>query len=267
MFLELGSRVMPGVPFTPREDRTIIANWGKILASAIAKKLGRNVRSIYNHAYRLGVGVKHDKKAIAKRKAKMVALHAKGYSGQEIADGVGLTRRTVQQHLTRMGLSANGRNERYRKRVAKRTKQQCRDAGVKNLAEVKALEVRKLASALGWPDHLSLRALQIVELLYVRGPMTRKQIAAAIGMRWMGSRKTFSNSRVPGGSYMAELLQAGLLVRLQSAITHKGKGNHEDVYMVGLEIEPCQIARSKSQLKRLKTQLNEKPERSQCKEN
>lgn len=258
---------MPGVPFTTREDRTIIANWGKIQASEIAKKLGRNVNSVYNRVYRLGIGEKHDKKAIAKRKVKIAALHAKGYSGQEIADGVGLGRRTVQNHLNRMGLSANGRNERYRKRVAKRTKQQCQEAGVKSLAGIKALEVRKLANGLGWPEHLSLRGLQIVDLLYVRGPMTRKQIAAAIGMRWKSSRKALSNSRVPGGSYMAELLRAGLLVRLESAITHKGKGNHEDVYMVGLEIEPCQIARNKSQLKRSKTQLKEKLEQSRCREN
>lgn len=253
--------------FTPKEDKVIVSNWGKMVAAKIAKKLGRNVQSVYNRVHRLGIGEKHDKKAIAKRKVKIAALHAKGYSGQEIADRVKLTRRTVQGHLARMGLEANGRNERYRKRVAKRTKQQCRDAGVKNLAEVKAMEVRKLAYALGWPDHLSLRGIQIVELLYVQGPMTRKQIAAAIGMRWKSSRKALSNSRVPGGSYMAELLQAGLLVRLENAITHKGKGNHEDVYMVGLEIEPCQIARNKSQLKRLKTQLNERQARSQCKEN
>ncbi len=199
----------------------------------------------------MGVSTKTDLALRQKRKAAIIRLHAKGWSDSEVADAIGIPRRAVGSYRERLNLPANGRNERYRKRVAENTKRQLKAAGVSSLAEIKALEVAKLAKALGWPEHLSLRSIQIAESLYQRGPMTRKQIANAIGIEWRGSRKTFSG-RMPGGSCLAELQRSGLVVRLQSAITHGGKGNHEDVYFLGLEIEPCQANRSKSQLRRLK---------------
>jgi hypothetical protein len=259
--------IMPGIPFTKAEDRAIIKRWGKDNAQSIADFIGRNRRSVYDRAYRLGVGEKRDQQAMEKRKAKIVQLHSKGWSDQEIADVIGIGRRCIAEHRVRMGLLPNGRNERYRKRVAATTKRQCKAAGVKSLAEIKAKEIKNLANSLGWPDSLPIRAIQIVETLYQRGPMTRRQLAEAIGMRWKGSRKTFSTNRVHGHSYLAALVHDGLVVRLKKAITHKGKGNHEDVYMLGLEVEPCQVNRSKSQLRRLKIPLPENPVRSQCKAN
>lgn len=257
---------MPGIKFTPKEDQIIADLWGKSQAQAIADQLGRDRKSVYARAFRLGVVQKRDPAVMEHRKKMIFKLHSKGYSSQEIADSIGLNGRSVRERLVRMGLVSNGRNERYRKRVAAKTKKQCKEAGVKNLAQLKANEIKKLALSLGWPEHLSIRSIQILEAFYKHGPMTRRTLAEAIGMKWKGSRKTFNTNRVHGHSYLAALVHEGLVVRLKKAITHKGKGNHEDVYMLGLEVEPCQINRSKYQFQRSKIQLQENQAPSQCKE-
>lgn len=243
---------MPGTQWKPSETKYVQRNYGKKSAQQIADHLRRSVRSVYQHATKCGAAGTYDKSQIARRDKKIKQLHAKGWSASEMESLVGIGRRTINARINQMGLTPNGRNERYRKRVAQKTREQCMAAGVASLGELRAKEMKRVAHRLGWPDHLALRSVQILETLYQQGPMTRKQIAKAIGMRWVGSRKTFSTKRVPGHSYLAELQRAGLVVRLESAITHKGKGNHQDLYMVALEVEPCQEARTRYQSQKSK---------------
>lgn len=218
-------------------------HYGSRTAGQIARHLGRSVGSVYQHANQIGVVKARDRDNESKEMETIRRLHAEGFNAAEIQAKTGVPSRTVNLRLNRMGLKPHGRHERYRKKAAKRAVAQCKAAGVKSLGELRSKEMKRVARGLGWPESLSLRAVQILETLYRCGPMTRKQIAEAIGMRWNGSRRTFSNSRVPGHSYLAELQRAGLVVRLESAITHKGKGNHQDLYLVALEVEPCQEAR------------------------
>lgn len=232
---------MPGIPWTPKDDAFLVRSYKRKPIAEIASRLRRTVSSVYQRANKLELNEKRNKAEIESRKSKIRKLIAKGLSDSEVASKLQMDRRALTEMRCRMGVKANGRSERYRQRVAKKTKDQCRKAGVKNLAEVRAKRFHEFVDSLGWPG-LSVRAAQIAEALYRLGPMTRKQICQAIGMPWRGSRKSLSTNRVPGGSYMAELQRAGIVVRLESAITHKGKGNHEDIYMIGLEVEPCKKA-------------------------
>lgn len=233
---------MPGKIWTAKEDIFLQKSYKRKRVSEIASRLGRSMSSVYQRSNKLGLNERRDHAEIARRKRRIRKLISQGLSDSEVATRLNMDRRALTEMRCRMGVSANGRSERYRKRVARRTKEQCRKAGVRNLAEIRKKRFEEFVTSLGWSG-VSVRAAQIAEALYRLGPMTRKQICLAVGMPWRGSRKSLSSNRVPGGSYMAELQRAGIVVRLDSAITHKGKGNHEDLYMIGLDVEPCKKAR------------------------
>jgi hypothetical protein len=226
-------------PWSQRELRYVQTHFGSEFAGDIAIRLKRTRSAVYQVARKLGLSEVRDAQRVERLKRKIEKLNSQGFRDSEIGDRLGIDRRRVCDLRRSLGLPAIGRNESYRRMVARTTKRQCELAGVKSLAELRSKEMKRIARNLGWPDSLSVRAVQILETLYRRGPMTRKQIALAIGMPWVGSRRTFKNNRVPGQSYTAELIRAGLVIRLESAICRPGKGNHEDVYMVGLGVEPC----------------------------
>jgi len=229
---------MPGYPWKASDDAFLRKHFGKLTAAEISKAINRSVSSIYQHAAALGLIQKRDP-VEQKRRRELVAKHTKqGLSDSEVAAIVGIERRTVGDIRTKLGIPANGRSERYRKRVAENTRIQCQKAGVNSLAEIKSQRVAGLARKYGWPEHLSLRSIQIAEVLYRRGPMTRKQIAEAVGLPWKG-RGTFKNRHVPRHSYMSELMLCGIVVKLDRAIKGKGKGKSHGLYMIALGVDPC----------------------------
>lgn len=230
-------------PWSDADLRYVAKHYRNKPVEEIAAKLNRSRGAVYQQAAKLGVITPIDRELQAKRERGIRRWHANGWSSREIGEKIGMHPRSVRDKMHALGLTPNGRNERYRKRVAATTRKQCKEAGVANLGELRSKEFKRLAKRLGWPDHLSLRAVQILETLYQQGPMTRRQIAKAIDVPWRGSRKSLGNPRVPGGSYLAELQRAGLVIRLESAITHKGSGNHQDLYLVALGVEPCQQTR------------------------
>jgi len=229
---------MAGRPWTQKDEATLSQSYKRKAIADLASHLSRTVAAIHQKANALGLNEKRDKAEIENRKAKIRKLIAQGLSDSEVAGRLKMKRRALSEMRCRMGVLANGRNERYRRRVAKKTKAQCKAAGVSSLAEVRAKRFDEFVADLGWPG-LSVRAAQIAESLYRLGPMTRKQICKAIGMPWKGTKKSLSAAYRPGGSYMAELQRAGIVVRLRAAITHKGSGRSEDLYMIGLDVEPC----------------------------
>lgn len=255
---------MAGKPWTDEDDAFMLANYSSMTAAELAEKLGRTPSAVFQRATRCGLAKVRDGKEIARRDEKITQLHAKGWSASEMQETVGIQTRSINKRLTVLGLKPHGRSERYKRRVAKVTQKQCEAAGVHNLGELRALQMKRVARNLGWPDHLSLRSVQILETLYQRGPMTRRQIADAIGVQWRGSRRTFSTRRAPGGSYMAELQRAGLVIRLKKAIKGKGKGRSHDLYMVALEVEPCREKREHYQSQKSSDRLTQTQQPSPC---
>jgi Putative ATPase subunit of terminase (gpP-like) len=226
-------------PWSTRDDKRLRRLYGRTPAAKIAKLMGRTISSVYQRANKIKLSNPLDFDAIRHRKDQAKKLYANGWSDAEVAAAVGISRRTMTDSRNRMGIPANGKNHpRFRARVAATTARQCAAAGVRNLGELRSKRFREFVASTGW-GNVSIRSAQIAEALYRLGPMTRRQICAAIGMQWRGSRKTFSTSRVPGGSYMAELQRAGYVVRLDAAVSKKGKGRCQDLYMIGLDVEPC----------------------------
>lgn len=228
---------MNGIPWTEKDDAFLTGAYKRTPTYDIASRLGRTVKAVHQRADKLGINEKRDEAEIKRRKAQIRQLIKQGWSDSEVASKLNMARRSLTNMRSSMGVPANGRSQRYRQQVSKKTIEQCKNAGVKNLGEIRAKRLKAFSTSLGWPG-LSVRAAQIAEALYRLGPMTRKQICQSIGMPWRG-KKSLSSNRSPGGSYTAELQRAGIVVRLAKAITHKGKGNHEDLYMIGLEVEPC----------------------------
>lgn len=224
--------------WTTEEIELVRSLYRKKTAQEIGVMVDRSAKSVHQIALKIGI-VERRKPGAHERRCDLIRkYHAKGWSDSEIARLIKIERRSVGKIRSKLGLIANDRNERYRKKVAKRTKDQCTKAGVRNLAEVRVLAYRSFARKLGWPEHLSPRAVQFAELMYQHGPLTRRQIATLSGLPWIGSRKSLA-SGTAGGSYLAELQRAGLVVRLPKAVTRKGRGNQESLYMLGMGVEPC----------------------------
>jgi hypothetical protein len=135
-----------------------------------------------------------------------------------------------------LGLPSNRGGERYRDRVRQKTREQLRKAGVESLANVRTKAFQDWAESCGWPRNLRPRHVEILNLLWEKGPQTRREIAAAIGMPWKGSRKSLV-SNDPEGSYLAHLMRRGLVVCLGRLVKGKGKGGSVCVYSLLLTVE------------------------------
>lgn len=253
---------MAGRKWTRDGENLLRDNYGKVPVKVLAKELGRTEKSVHMKARGLGLNTKRDMKAVRERERQVRKYHAKGWSDSEVAAATGIDRRLVTEIRSRLGLKAHGRSERYRKRVAENTRRQLKEAGAKSLAEIKWNRFRETQAPLGWPEGLSIRATQILDLLYYWGPMTRRQICEATGMPFKG-RHTFKSNRVPGQSYLTELQRSGLVVSLPRAVKRTGKGRSEGLYMVALGVEPCQREET-SQSVTSTDHLSEKPELHQC---
>jgi hypothetical protein len=162
--------------------------------------------------------------------------NAAGWTDSDIARATGVDRHYVSIVRGAMGLPCNKFSDRRRKQVAKKTRQQCADAGVSSLAEIRAMAFRNYAKRHGWPEDVRWRAVQILNALWTHGPMTRREIADRVGMPWKGSRKSLVSSH-PGGSYLAYLMARGLVVVIKRAVRRRGVGRSVDLYSLPLTID------------------------------
>jgi hypothetical protein len=212
---------------------------GKLKACEIGAQLGRTVRSIYQLWNKLNVCER-------RRDGRPLQLfilekHPLGWSDAEIAAAWTAANPTepacrewvMEVRRDKLKLPSNALSEHRRRKVAAKTREQVAAAGVNNLAEVRRLAYDKFASRHGWPADLRPRAVQIMDLLYQKGPHTRRQIADAIGMPWKGTRKSL-HSNDPEGSYLAHLMARGLVVVTKRAhkVHGQGTGKSCDVYAI-----------------------------------
>lgn len=204
-------------------------------AAEIARRLGRTTKAIHEAAKSRGLTKQSRSVTGDAFRAEVRRLNAEGYPDGEIAAVLGCERHTVSKHRRALGLPSMARGERYRRRVAERTRAQCEAAGVDSLGAIRALAFRDFAAGRGWPSDLPPRAVMILDALST-GPMTRRQIADAIGMPWKGSRLSLK-SNGPGGSYLAGLMRRGLVVPLGRLVTGRGKGRSVNLYSLALTAE------------------------------
>ena len=221
--------------FTDEQIEYVRAHYGRLTAAQIAQKIGRSASGVYQLAGRLGLSRKRPRLGDAFDR-KLKDLHGQGLTDTAIAARLGCERHTVGDHRGKLGLPANTHSAWQRRRVAARTREQLRRAGLPTLAALRAQAYRDRAAAAGWPDDLRPRAVQILNALWDRGPMTRRELAEAIGMPWKGSRKSLT-SNDPEGSYLAHLIKRGLVINLGRLRKASGRGHSTCVYSLPLWID------------------------------
>jgi len=150
--------------------------------------------------------------ATAAQLALIAELNAEGKTDVEIARLLGLNNYYVGiLRRKRLGLPvAAGVREAFRRAGST---QGVRGRGWAKI-QARRQALRREAAASGWPPGLLLHQTRILDALAMHGPMTRKEIADAIGIPWTTPAKMFSNACVPGGDCLCHLVKTGLVVRL-----------------------------------------------------
>jgi hypothetical protein len=230
-------------PWTDTDRLVVREHFRKVPASQIARQLGRTPSGVFQCARNMGLSIPQRFKA-PDMVAFIRARNAEGWSDAEIAAARGVDRHAVGHVRKSLGLPCNGKtSDRYRARVRAKTAEQLKAAGVPTLAALRCKVYRERSRAAGWPEDLRPRAVQMLSVLWERGPQTRRQLAEAIGMPWLGSRKSLV-SNDPGGSYLAYLIARGLVISLGrvGTVHGKGKGRSVQVYSLPLFLERGRVA-------------------------
>jgi hypothetical protein len=226
---------MNGRAWTDAEVEAVRSRYGEAKAPELARSLGRSARAVHLKARSLGLA---KAKAVVDGAflAELRRLNALGRCDTDVATALGAERHTVARHRKALGLPSHARGEVFRRRIAAAARRQCERAGVKSVGELRGEVWRAKARALGWPDDLRWPEVLILETLATRGPLSRPQLADAVGVRWNGSRRTFK-CKSPGGSYLAHLVRRGLIVRLGKVVRGKGKGHSVNLYSLAFTTE------------------------------
>lgn len=151
-------------------------------------------------------------------------LHAEGHTDSEIGRRMRVKRRNVGCLRVRLGLPQNTAAIKAAQRQAVRT--QFERLGIRHGGDLHRLGYQRFAIANGWPADTSPRGVQILNVLAARGPMTRHDLAVAIGATAHDDqRKLLSGTARQHGSYTAELLASGLIthIRRNSGVFRKGQ--------------------------------------------
>ena len=199
-------------PWTTGDIATLKNLFGEVPAKVIAEKLGRSLGATYQQMQRQGLRQYTHGCRIPGFEDFVLEKNAAGWSDQRIADHWGVSRDSISKCRRRLGLDSNKWNASHRAAIAKATKKQCREFGVKNLGEISAAVRQREAARHGWPAGLRVREAEILNYLEEHGPSTQRQIAEGIGMVWNGPSKTMSADR-PGGTWLAYLQRVGCVKR------------------------------------------------------
>lgn len=237
----------PGyVPWTAGELELLRRDYGRVPGAAIAAALGRNVWQIRAAGIRYGLSRKYHWNARGPEEieAALRARNAEGWADTEIARELGVDRHAVSGLRRRLGLPSRMYSERVRRAVAAGVARQCERLGIENMGKLRVKVHRDRARAAGWPEDLRWRAVQILNALWDHGPMTRRQLAEAIGMPWKeGVHEGNLTGNGRGGTYTAALMRRGLVVclgRVARATSFLGHPSTVAVYSLPLTIQRAQ---------------------------
>ena len=157
-------------------------------ASKIANSLGRPIGQVYAAAVRFGCTSRRKRIALSHYAKRIITLHADGMSCHDIAARLRLTHQTVSKWLGKIGLQPylkpGEHGQEGREKLRKLFLRTANRLGLDNLVQLRHERCRLEAAKRGWPYELNtLRELQVVELLFGNGPMTRNVLANRIGLK------------------------------------------------------------------------------------
>lgn len=226
--------------WTEREIEVVRAEWGRFTAAEIGAPLERSASQVYLLVRRLGLA---KRVRTSEERAELAQLirrrHAEGWSDSEIAREAGCSREWAGEVRLGLGLPSNKDNERHRRRVAQKTREQLATAGLSSLAELRLERWRAYARESGWPDDLGPRYVQILNLLHQHGPQTKRQLSDRMGLVWKGCRSSLT-SNDPSGSYLGYLTKRGLVVNLGRCVYNGRQGANTALYSLPLHVMPQQ---------------------------
>lgn len=187
--------------------------------------VGCRKTAVYARVKRLGLMVSTTWLTDEQIRMVLVELHAIGWTDAEIKrelerrHGVNVDRHRINALRRAQGLAHNAnRSEHSRNRVRFKTREQLDTAGLASLAELRSQELNKFKRSLGWPESLTLRAAQAMEIMYRRGaPVTRVELCQLMGIK--DRSRTAPKSNAPGGTVLAELQRAELIGVIRKAIS------------------------------------------------
>jgi hypothetical protein len=211
--------------WTSKELAFVKEHLGKMTATEMGRRLGKTCNAVHGAISRLRrrmLARGEDLGKLEKRRRSLReshpdcldtirTLHDKGWSDEDVAHKLGVSRQCVRNHRLSLGLGNNAGHARHRKKLATAA------CELYTLSVANALK----AEALGWEGYNYTEA-RVLDLLHREGPMTGKTIADRLGLNW---RK--------GSSFIAitirRLLRAGKLTR-----TNKREG----LYAIAEGLEP-----------------------------
>ena len=221
-------------PWTAAELAELDRLYPTHTASEIAAALGRTVRSVYGQAESRGLMNQSRCRVDVTFDDAVRQMNARGLPDAEIARSIGCDRHTVSRRRRQFDLPSNAKGEWFREKIRAATKRQLQRCGLPSLADVRAEAFRRYAARRGWPPDIAPTAVHILDALDERGPMTRREIADAIGMPWHGSRSSLKCTAKHGGSYLAGLIRRGLVVQLGRIVRGEGRGRSVCLYSLSL---------------------------------
>jgi biotin operon repressor len=197
--------------WTMKELAFVKEHLGKMSATEIGRRLGKSRNAVHGAISRLRRRLlargedlgKLEKKRWPLREAvpgcleTIKTLHDRGWSDEDVAHKLGVSRQCVREHRVSLGLGNNAGSTRHRKKLS---------AAACELYTLSVANALK-AEALGWEGHNYTEA-RVLDLLHREGPMTGKAIAESLGLIW---RK--SSSYI--GITLRRLMRAGKLTRTQ----------------------------------------------------
>jgi hypothetical protein len=227
--------------WTPAEEEYLAANYKRSSAREVGLKLGRSMKSVYHRAWLLGLMDARDPWT-DDDEAELRRLNADGWSDTQVGERLGRDRHMVSKRRKRLGLPSHAHGEKAADLVRQGVRRQLDRAGLRNLAHLRLASWAERAAERGWPDQINgrpinMQFIQILDMLYERGPQTKLGIAEALGMRTAGESKSILKSEGKGGSYVAELMRAGLVVCLGRLAKGRGKGSSKCVYSLSMDVE------------------------------
>ena len=214
------------------------------VAGRIAAMLGRSVKSVHHRARALGLS-RTNFCWTPEGERTLLRLNAEGETDTAIAAVLGTERHVVSKRRAELSLSSNAHGPVARQRIRAAAHRQCERLGLEALSQLRLAAWAADAIARGWPTEvngrpINPRMVQILDALHDSGPATRQQLCERIGMPWRGSRKSLM-SNGPGGSYTAELIRSGLVVRLGRQVIGKGKGRSVNLYALAPTVERAHV--------------------------
>lgn len=207
MAYNLGVRSRSRQSWTEQQLTDLRDFYGRLPARELADRLGKPIAAVRRRAFVLGLCKKKPPDFTPTELETIRAMNGAGWPDSHIAKKLQRDRHEVSKWRKRLRLPSMARGQVWKNNVAAGVRRQVEGQGLKNLAELRGKRYRDFALSYNLPQELPPRAVQVVLALVERGPLTRSEIKAAIGVR--PDSDLVDNRR--GTSYLSTLRGLGLV--------------------------------------------------------